>query len=74
MGHTELLCAGKIIVTAYFKRSKIACCLLAVFIYVIGKVKENKPVFFIKRHAKQLNVPVHSFAILNSCGCADAPF
>lgn len=53
-------------VTAYFKRSEIARCLLAVFLYVIQEVKGNKPVLFIKKHAKQLNVPLYSFAILNS--------
>lgn len=55
-------------VTAYFKRTKMACCLLAVFLYTIWEVKEDKPVLCTKRQAKELTVPMHSFAILNSSG------
>lgn len=35
---------------------------------MIWKVKEKKPVLFLTKACKPLNVPMHSFVILNSCG------
>lgn len=39
---------------------------LSIVPYVIWEAKENRPVLFVTWHVKQLNVPVHSFAVLNS--------